>query len=349
MPSTTDLPTDIPFHPAATINRQVQLVYRPGGIPQAEHFALTEAPVPELGEGQFLMRNIYLSVDPAQRGWASSEANYSQPVPLGSPMRALAVGVVAASRCEGVAEGEYLYGWFGWQDYAVVDSSSIMMRARASLPLAQFAGLVGINGLTAYLALTKLGRPNAGDTLLVSTAAGGVGSLVGQIGKILGCRTLGLTGDADKVVLCQNEYGYDAAFNYKTTDLASALAKAAPDGIDIYYDNVGGPMLDISLRHMAVGGRVVQCGTASIATWTPPPTGLRNEREVLTRRLQWAGFVIFDHMTEFEAAAVQLAQWYAEGKIDLRLDVLNGIEHAAGSIADLYAGRNIGKRLIRIV
>lgn len=349
MRSTQPMPTDIPPHPAAAVNRQVQLVHRPEGIPQPDHFALAEAPVPEPGEGQFLVRNIYLSVDPAQRGWASSEANYSQPVPLGTTMRALAVGVVAASRCEGVAEGEYLYGWFGWQDYAVVDPSAIMMRARASLPLAQFAGLVGINGLTAYLALTRLGRPNEGDTLLVSTAAGGVGSLVGQIGRILGCRTLGLTGDADKVALCLNEYGYDAAFDYKTTDLAAALAGAAPDGIDIYFDNVGGPMLDTSLRHMAVGGRVVQCGTASIATWTPPPTGLRNEREVLTRRLQWAGFVVFDHMAGFEAAATQLAAWHAEGRIDLRLDVLDGIEHAAGSIADLYAGRNTGKRLIRIV
>ncbi|WP_323039760.1 NADP-dependent oxidoreductase [Gemmobacter sp.] len=342
------LPTQIPALSPSTINRQVRLIARPEGIPQAHHFALAEAAIPEPAEGQFRVRNIYLSVDPAQRGWASAEANYSQPVPLGSPMRALAIGVVTASRVAGVREGEYLYGWFGWQDHAVADPSAIILRANHALPLAQFGGLVGINGLTAYLALTRIGRPEAGDTLVVSTAAGGVGSLAGQIGKLMGCRTIGLTGSDDKVALCRSDYGYDAAFNYRTTDLAAALAQAAPGGINIYYDNVGGPILDTCLRQMAVAGRVVQCGTASVASWTPPPTGPRNEREILTRRLMWGGFVLFDHAAGFDAAVAQLADWYAQGRIDLRLEVLDGIEHAAGSIADLYAGRNSGKRLIRV-
>ena len=342
------LPTQIPALSPSTINRQVRLIARPEGIPQAHHFALAEAAIPEPAEGQFRVRNIYLSVDPAQRGWASAEANYSQPVPLGSPMRALAIGVVTASRVAGVREGEYLYGWFGWQDHAVADPSAIILRANHALPLAQFGGLVGINGLTAYLALTRIGRPEAGDTLVVSTAAGGVGSLAGQIGKLMGCRTIGLTGSDDKVALCRSDYGYDAAFNYRTTDLAAALAQAAPGGINIYYDNVGGPILDTCLRQMAVAGRVVQCGTASVASWTPPPTGPRNEREILTRRLMGGGFALFDHAAGFDAAVAQLADWYAQGRIDLRLEVLDGIEHAAGSIADLYAGRNSGKRLIRV-
>ena len=342
------LPTQIPALSPSTVNRQVRLIARPEGIPQAHHFALAEAAIPEPAEGQFRVRNIYLSVDPAQRGWASAEANYSQPVPLDSPMRALAIGVVTASRAAGVSEGDYLYGWFGWQDHAVADPSAIVLRTNHALPLAQFGGLVGINGLTAYLALTRIGRPEAGDTLVVSTAAGGVGSLAGQIGKLMGCRTIGLTGSDDKVALCRSDYGYDAAFNYRTTDLAAALAQAAPGGINIYYDNVGGPILDTCLRQMAVAGRVVQCGTASVASWTPPPTGPRNEREILTRRLMWGGFVLFDHAAGFDAAVAQLADWYAQGRIDLRLEVLDGIEHAAGSIADLYAGRNSGKRLIRV-
>lgn len=341
-------PTDIPSLSPSRSNRQVRLMARPDGIPQADHFAVVEDSIPEPGEGQFRVRNIYLSVDPAQRGWASAEANYSQPVAIGAPMRALAVGVVTASRCSDVAEGDYLYGWFGWQDHAVADPSAILLRARHAVPLAQFGGLVGINGLTAYLALTRIGRPEAGDTLVVSTAAGGVGSLVGQIGRLHGARPVGLTGDDEKVALCLSDYGYDAAFNYRTTNLDTALKQAAPDGINIYYDNVGGPILDTCLRQMAVAGRIVQCGTASVASWSPPPSGPRNEREILTRRLTWGGFVLFDHASRYDEAAAQLAAWYAEGRIDLRLEVLDGIEHAAGSIADLYAGRNTGKRLIRL-
>lgn len=349
MPNDRTTPTDIPAAPATRINRQVRLMRRPGGIPQRDDFALAEAPVPEPGEGQFRVRNLYLSVDPAQRGWASAEANYSAPVALDGPMRALAVGVVDASRCDEVAEGEYLYGWFGWQDFAVAEPSAIILRADLPVPLAQFGGLVGINGLTAYLALTKCGRPVEGDRMLVSTAAGGVGSLVGQIGRILGCRCFGLAGSDDKVALCTGEYGYETAWNYKTADLDAVLSDTVPEGLDVYFDNVGGTILDRALRHLAVGARVVQCGTASVPSWTPPPTGPRNEREILTRRLQWSGFVLFDHMAEFRRASRQLAEWYAAGRIDLRLEILDGIEHAAGSIADLYAGRNNGKRMIRIV
>lgn len=342
-------PTDIPDHPPASVNRQVQLIRRPEAIPQADDFALAETPVPEPGDGQFRVRNIYLSADPAQRGWASAEANYSQPVPLGGVMRALAVGVVEASRCAEVQEGEYLYGWFGWQDYAVAGPEAIVVRARLPLPLAQFAGLTGINGLSAYLGLTRLGRPEAGDTLLVTTAAGAVGSLVGQIGKRLGCRTIGLTGDDAKVARCLSDYGYDAAFNYRETDLATALTEAAPDGINVFFDNVGGEMLDTGLRHMAIGGRVVQCGTASIPVWTPAPIGPRNEREVLTRRLVWSGFLIFDYMDQLDEAAAELARWHEAGDTRLDLDIRHGIEQARGAIADLYAGRNTGKLLIRIV
>ena len=349
MPHDRPTPTEIPPLAPTAVNRQVRLVRRPDGIPQPDDFAIVEAPAPDPGPGKFRVRNIYLSVDPAQRGWASSEANYSAPVPLDTPMRALAVGVVDASRCDGVAEGEYLYGWFGWQDFAIAEPAAIVLRAALQLPLAQFGGLAGINGLTAYLALKTCGRPVQGDRMLVSTAAGGVGSMVGQIGRLLGCRCFGLTGSDEKVARCVADYGYEDAWNYRAVDLDAALSEAAPEGLNIYFDNVGGPILDRALRHLAVGARVVQCGTASVASWTPPPTGPRNEREILTRRLQWSGFVLFDHAAEFPRAMRQLADWYLAGRIDLRLDILDGIDHAAGSIADLYAGRNPGKRLIRIV
>ena len=342
------MPRDIPAYSRPDANRRVLLSTRPEGIPKAGHFTIDTAPVPEPGEGEILVRNIYLSVDPAQRGWAADVANYSEPVALGTPMRALAVGVVVASRHPEVAEGAFLYGFFGWQDYAVVTPSAILHRCTQDLPLDVFAGLCGISGVTAYLALTRLGRPTPGDTLLVSTAAGAVGSCVGQIGRSLGCRTIGLTGSDDKVARCRDTFGYDAAFNYKTADLAAAVGAAAPEGVNVYFDNTGGTILDTVLRRMAVGGRIVQCGTASVSSWSPVPTGPRNEREILTRRLIWSGFVIFDHMEAYDEACTALAALLAGGELQFATDIREGLHHAPGAIADLYDGRNEGKSLIYI-
>lgn len=339
-------PTDIPAFTRPARNRRVLLARRPQGIPQPEDFAIDEAAVPEIAEGEFLVRNLYLSADPAQRGWAAAEANYSTPVPLGGPMRALAVGVVTQSRAPDVREGEYLYGWFGWQDYAAVTSDRIVQRATEAVPLSAYAGLLGINGLTAYLALTELGRPAVGDTVLVSTAGGAVGSFVGQIARNLGATAIGLTGDDAKVEACRSRYGYSQAYNYKTADWAGTLEAEASGGLNVYFDNVGGPILDAALRRMAVAGRVVQCGTASTAIWTPPPIGPRNEREILTRRLIWSGFVIFDHVARFGAANRALVDWFQAGKLTYDEDVSQGIKHAPGAIKALYAGENRGKKLI---
>lgn len=328
-------------------NRQVLLVKRPTGIPQAGDFEIAETGLPETGAGSFLVRNIYLSVDPAQRGWAAQEANYSNPVPLGEPMRALTIGRVVESDDPDIEAGELLYGWFGWQDYCLATRDQILRRIpRDDIPLSANASLLGINGLTAYLALTGLGRPREGETLLVSTAAGSVGSFAGQIGRIHGCRTLGLTGDASKVQRCMERYGYDRAWNYRETDIARLLADEGP--IDIYYDNVGGSILDAAVRQMRLGGRIIQCGTASIASWDPAPQGPRPEREVLTRRLSWHGFVIFDHIARFPEAAAALSQWWREGRLTFDEDIESGIEAAPGAIAALYAGANSGKKLIQI-
>jgi NADPH-dependent curcumin reductase len=342
------MPTKVPSYRLPNTNRQVVLRQRPRGVPQAVDFRIETTPKPKPKPGQILVRNIYLSVDPAQRGWASVEANYSAPVPLGEPMRALAVGVVDESRHGAFHAGEFLYGWFGWQDYATVEAGQVLLRATQNMPLDAFAGLIGINGMTAYLALRELGRPKAGDTLLVSTAAGSVGSFVGQLGKHWGCRTIGLTGDDAKVARCRERYGYDAAINYKSADLSVAVAAAAPNGIEIYFDNTGGDILDTVLRRMAVQGRIVQCGTASIDSWDPPPTGPRNEREILTRRLVWSGFVIFDYAARFAEAADALALLYQVGALVYDVDVSEGIEGAPGAIALLYAGENAGKKLIYV-
>ncbi|MBV1702980.1 MAG: NADP-dependent oxidoreductase [Hyphomicrobiales bacterium] len=340
------MPNQIPAYELTSQNRQVILARRPDGVPQASDFSLATIPVPKPAAGQFLVRNIYLSVDPAQRGWASAVANYSAPVALGTPMRALAVGVVVESGHVDYHAGDFLYGWFGWQHYVVAEPAQVVLRATHDLPLTAFASLLGINGITAFLGLTELGRPIASETLLVSTAAGSVGSFVGQIGRRMGARTIGLTGDDSKVARCKQRYGYDLAINYKAANLEASIATAAPDGIDIYFDNTGGSILDIVLRRMKVRGRIVQCGTASIPDWTVPPTGPRNEREILLRRLVWSGFLIFDYMQRYAQAADALAQLYRDGALVYDVDIEDGIDKAPGAIAALYAGENSGKKLI---
>lgn len=339
-----------PFLPAFSLparNRRVLLSSRPVGIPQAEHFSLDEAALEPVGEGQFRVRNIYLSVDPAQRGWSNEGANYSDAVPLGSVMRALAVGEIVESRHADFPVGLHVYGWFGWQDYAVASPEALMTRIDSvAAPLSAYAGVLGMNGVSAYLALTKIGQPRQGDTVLVTTAAGAVGSTVGQLARAAGCRVVGLTGDDAKVARCTSRFGYDAAANYKTGDLTEIIAALAPQGTDVFFDNVGGPILDTVIRTMNVAGRIVQCGTASIANWYPVPTGLRNEREVLMRRLQWGGFVIFDHAADYPAALAHLAPLVAEGRLVHDEDIAAGIEAAPGAIARLYAGENEGKSLI---
>jgi hypothetical protein len=330
-------------------NRQVRLKSRPSGIPQAEHFELVSAPVPDLRDGQFLVRNAFLSVDPAMRGWVSAVANYSAPVGIGEVMRSFAAGEIVASRHAGFAAGEMVMGVLGWQEYAVSDGSSITRKVKElDLPLSTSLGVLGLNGVTAYFALLDVGEPRPGDTVVVSTAAGAVGATVGQIAKLAGCRTVAITGGPTKMALCREEFGYDAAVDYKAGNLDASLAAACPRGIDVYFDNTAGPISDAVLGHLAVGARVVICGTASVASWDPPPTGPRVERHLLVKRARIQGFVVFDHQHRYEEAVSRLADWVRAGKLRYREDILDGIEQAPGAIAGLYRGENLGKRLIRL-
>src|SRR5258706_3710908 len=222
-------------------SRQVILRSRPTGIPEAENFAIVESPVPPLEDGQILVRNVYLSAEPAMRGWVSAAANYSEPVPLGSVMRSPAVGRVEESRHPDFGPREFVTGFFGWQDYAVVDASAVQRKVPTTgLPISTALGVLGINGLTAYFALLDVGQPRAGETVVVSTAAGAVGSCVGQIAKINGCRTGGIAGGPRKTQLCRDEFCFDAGIDYHAGALESALAAGCPHGIDIYYDNTPG-------------------------------------------------------------------------------------------------------------
>ena len=333
----------------ASINRQVRLKSRPQGIPQAEHFEIIETAVPAPGTGEILVRNIYLSVEPAMRGWVSDVGNYSQPVAIGAVMRAISVGRVEQSNDPLYKKGDYVTGMFGWQDYAVITAAAIDRKIENNiLPISTALGVLGINGITAYLALLDIGAPKPGETVIVSTAAGAVGSCAGQIANIQGARTVGIAGGADKIKLCVDEFGYSAAVDYKAPEFEAALAAACPNGIDVYYDNTAGPISDAVYQRLNVNARVVVCGTASVANWNPPPLGPRIERIILTKRVRMQGFVVFDHTQRYGEALAHLSAWVQAGKLRYREDILEGIEAAPDAIAGLYRGENLGKRLIRI-
>ena len=335
---------------AAPINRQVRLKSRPAGIPQAEHFEFATAPVPAPRDGEFLVRNAYLSVEPAMRGWVAAVANYSQPVGIGEVMRSFAAGEVVASRNPRFAVGDKVMGLLGWQEFAVSDGGTITRKvAERDLPLSLSLGILGLNGITAYFGLLELGQPRPGDTVVVSTAAGAVGSAVGQIARIAGCRSVGIAGGDVKRRLCVEAFGFDAAIDYKAAgNLDDALAAACPRGIDVYFDNTAGAISDAVMRRLNIGARVVICGTASVASWDPPPAGPRVERHLLVKRARMQGFLVFDFQHRYEEAVARLAGWLREGRLHYREDILDGIEACPDAIAGLYRGENLGKRLIRL-
>ncbi len=331
------------------MNRQVVLTSRPLGVAQADDFAIVDAPMPDPGDGQILVRNLFLSVEPAMRGWIADAGNYSAPVAIGAPMRALTVAEIVTSNTADYAVGEIVTGWFGWQFFAAADTSAVVRRvSETDLPLSLALGVLGINGVTAHLALTGIGQPQPGETVVVSTAAGSVGSAVGQIAKILGCRTVGVAGGPDKVAQCVRDFGYDAAIDYKAPGLASTLANACPDGIDIYYDNTSGAISDVVYPQLAIRARVVVCGTAAIPAWDPWPTGPRLERHLLIKRARAEGFVIFDHMDAYDTSVTQLAAWMRSGQLNYAEDILQGLEACPDALAGLYRGENAGKRIIKL-
>ncbi|MEO8751960.1 MAG: NADP-dependent oxidoreductase [Casimicrobiaceae bacterium] len=333
----------------ASHNRQVILKSRPLGIPQFGHFEIVSTPLPALQPGELLVRNDYLSVDPAMRGWVNAAANYSDPVAIGAVMRSFAAGHVVASRHPLYAEGDRVMGMLGWQEYAVTDGRMIRRKVgEPDLPLSLSLGVLGLNGVTAYFALTEVGEPRPGDTIVVSTAAGAVGSAVGQMAKIAGCRTVGIAGGAQKVALCLDEFGYDAAIDYKSAEFERDLAAACPHGVNVYFDNTSGGISDAVLRQLAKGARVVICGTASVPSWEPWPEGPRVERHLLNKSARMQGFLIWDYEHRYSEAIARLAPWIRSGELKYREEILDGLEAAPDAIAGLYRGDNLGKRVIKV-
>lgn len=330
-------------------NRQVILVNRPAGVAQADDFEIVATTTDALPQGSFRVINHFLSVDPAMRGWIADEGNYAPPVPIGSVMRSLAAGEIVESKHPDFPVGTLLSGWFGWQEQCVATPDAVVRKIpEADLPLSLSLGILGINGVTAHLALTTIGQPVAGETVVVSTAAGAVGSAVGQIANLLGCRTIGIAGGLRKCNQCVDEFGFEAAIDYKQSGLEDSIRAVSPHGVDVYFDNVAGPISDAVYPNLALNARIIVCGTASVPTWQPWPSGPRIERHLLTKRARMQGFVIFDHDAEYLASVAQLATWVREGKLHYREDILKGIEACPGALAGLYRGENEGKRLIRL-
>ena len=327
-------------------NRCVVLNARPTGVPGPEFFDIVTRPVAGLQDGEFLVHNAYLSGGPA----VNDAPNYSPPVPVGDVMRANTLGKVVESRHEDYAVGDIVSGSFGWQRFAVSDGGNVLRKVAPSEEHPSRAlGVLGINGLTAYFGLLDLCTPQAGETVVVSTAAGSVGSCAGQIAKLKGCRTVGIAGGPDKVRQCLEEFGYDHAIDYKNSaDIGAELAAACPSGIDVYFDNTCGPISDAVFRHLALGARITVCGTASIQEWDPLPTGPRIHRQLLVARAQMTGFLVHDFKDRFAEAVAQLTDWIGEGKIVSREHVLDGMEQAPGALQMLYRGENQGKLVIKV-
>ncbi|MGP3948225.1 NADP-dependent oxidoreductase [Streptomyces sp. 7N604] len=331
------------------INHQFRLAARPVGLPRPSDWDRVEEPVGEPGDGELLVQNLYLSLDPAMRGWMNDAKSYIAPVKIGAVMRAVAVGRVIASRHEGFAVGDHVTGMFGVQEYALSDGRGVTKVDPALAPLPMYLGTLGGTGMTAYFGLTDVGRPQPGQTVVVSGAAGAVGSVVGQVAKILGCRVVGIAGGEAKCRMLEDELGFDAAIDYKTQDVRKALREAAPDGVDVYFDNVGGDILDAVLTRLARGARIVICGAISQYNNVESVKGPANYMSLLVNRASMTGMVVFDYADRFGEGIARLAEWLAEGRIRSVEDVVEGgVEAFHDTLLRLFRGENTGKLVLKI-
>jgi NADPH-dependent curcumin reductase CurA len=329
------------------VSREIRLVARPQGFPGEDLFELAETQIPDPGEGQLLVRNSYFSVDPYMRPRMNDVRSYVAPFTLGEAMTGGAVGRVAASRNPAFREGEWVLHQLGWREWALSDGSGMRKVDLEGAPLSTSLGVLGMPGFTAYYGLFELGEPKPGETVFVSGAAGAVGSAAGQMAKIAGCRVLGCAGSAEKVAWLR-ELGFDHAFDYRESTLRDAVAQAAPDGLDIYFDNVGGDQLEAAIGALRKRGRVVACGSISRYNDVEAAPGPRNMFMVVTKRLRIQGYIISDHYDRFPEFLERAREWVREGRLRYRETVVEGIENAPKAFLGLLRGENIGKMLVKV-
>ena len=328
-------------------NRQWLLARRPDGAIKDSDFKLVETDVPTPGEGEVRVRNLMLSCDPTQRGWIARDT-YLPAVKIGEVARSLGAGRIEASNNPDFAVGDIVFGMVGWQDYAAMSPKGQLSKLPPEAPLELSMSVLGMTGMTAYFGLIDVGRPVAGDTVVVSGAAGATGSVVGQIAKIKGCRAIGIAGGAAKCRWLTDEFGFDAAVDYKSENVKARLRELCSDGVDIFFDNVGGDILDAALARLALRGRVVLCGGIANYNATEPPPGPRNYLNLISRRGRMQGFLVSDYATRYREAVGALAGWVREGRIKHRVDVQRGLENAPATLRRLFEGRNEGKQLLRV-
>jgi len=333
----------------ADVNRVWRLRKRPVGMIGDDVLSLEQEAIPEPAAGQLLMRLNYLSLDPTNRIWMSDMDQYMPPVALGDPMRGVVCGTVVASKHPDFAAGDVVSGLGTWADYQVgVPGMLNKMPPLAGVSVADAFGLMAVVGPTAYFGLMDLGAPKAGETVVVSAAAGAVGSVVGQIAKIQGCRAVGLAGSDEKCRWIVEDLGFDAAINYKTEDVPAALKRACPQGIDVYFDNVGGDILDACLKQMNLFGRIPTCGLISQYNATGEVPGPKNYPMILMQRLKVQGFIVLDYAGRYPEAIGALGQWLQSGQLKFRVDMHDGLERAVSTLRMLYTGENQGKLMVRV-
>ncbi|HUH04755.1 MAG TPA: NADP-dependent oxidoreductase [Kofleriaceae bacterium] len=331
------------------LNQMWRLARRPHGEIGDDIFDWSEEPIAELQDGEALVRTVYLSLDPTNRIWISDVEGYMPPVAIGEVMRGMGIGEVVASRHPTLKVGEMVQGLFGWQRYATTDGQGVVPIPKGlPFPLPAFMAVLNHIGATAYFGLLELGQPKPGDTVVVSAAAGAVGSLVGQLAKLEGCRVIGIAGTDDKCAWLTGELGFDGAINRRTENIAVRLKELCPKGIDIYFDNVGGEILDTCLDQMRLFGRIVLCGLISGYNATEPPPGPRNFGNILIRRLRVQGFIVLDYMDRFMEMAMKLGPLIGTGKLAYRVDLAEGLEQAPAALRRLFSGGNTGKLVVKV-
>jgi len=332
-----------------TVNRQITLAARPAGLPKPPDFALVEAPVPQPGDGEVLSRVVYLSVDPYMRGRMSGVRSYADPVNLGEVIVGGTVSKVIESRHPRFVPGDYAVGMLGWQEYGVAPGDQLRKIDPKLAPLSTALGVLGMPGLTAYFGLLEVGKPQPGDTVIVSGAAGAVGSIAGQIAKVKGCRVVGIAGTDTKVEWLTRELRFDAAFNYKTSgDYHGTLSELCPRGVDVYFDNVGGAITDAVFRLINPRARIAICGQISQYNLERPEMGPRLLTQILVRTARVEGFLVFQFASRYKEGIEQMARWLGEGKLHYREEFAEGLENAPAAFIGMLSGANMGKQLVKV-
>lgn len=330
------------------VNHQFRLARRPVGLPGRDTWSFTEEPVSAPGDGQLLVRVLYISVDAAMRGWMNDARSYIRPVALGEVMRAAAVGRVISSRHPSFRAGDHVSGPFGVQEYALADGARVTRIDTELAPLPAHLNALGVAGMTAYFGLLDVGRPRPGETVVVSAAAGSVGQLVGQIAKIRGCRAIGIAGGPRKCERIVSELGFDAAINHRAEDVAAALRRHCPDRVHVYFDNVGGEMLDAVLTRLARGARVVICGAVSQYNNLGGVRGPSNYLSLLVDRARMQGFLVLDYADRYPEAVAEIAGWLRAGSLRTQEDVVEGLESFPDALLRLFRGESMGKLMVRV-